>query len=76
MPETFRIAPADRVPDGASVCHYDELDGPAKERFPALAGASDATTSDPAFESTADRCDLVKFTGYYHIERRRTASTS
>lgn len=69
MPATFRIEPADRVPDGARVCHYDELDGPAKERLPALAGAAGSTTSDPAFESTVEDCDVVKFTDYYRIER-------
>ena len=69
MPATFRIEPADRVPDGARVCHYDELDAPAKERLPNHADPTGSTTSDPAFESTVRSCDLVKFTDYYRIER-------
>jgi hypothetical protein len=69
MAPTFRIRPATGVPDGARVCHYDELEEPAKESFPALAGSASATTTDAAFESTADSCDLVKFTDYYEIER-------
>lgn len=69
MPSRIRIAPADEVPEGARVCHYDELAAPAKERFPALAGAGDATTSDPALGRAADSFDLVKFTDYYTIER-------
>lgn len=69
MPSTIRIAPADEVPEGARVCHYDELAAPAKERLPALAGTTGATTSDPAFQRMAEVCDLVKFTDYYTIER-------
>lgn len=69
VPSTFRIAPAEEVPEGASVCHYDELAGPAKERLPALAESSGTVTADPAFESAAERYDLVKFTDYYRIER-------
>lgn len=66
---TFHIAPADEIPEGASVCHIDELDEPAKERLPAIAGGDCATTTDRAFESTAESCDVVKFTDYYRIER-------
>lgn len=69
MTPTFRIAPTDRIPEGASVGHIDELEEPAKERLPSVAGATGATTDDPAFESTADSYDLVKFTDYYRIER-------
>lgn len=73
MAPTFRIAPAEEVPEGASVGHIDELDEPAKERLPAVADAAGTTTSDPAFESTAERFDLVKFTDYLRIERCRPA---
>lgn len=69
MPGTFRIAPAEEVPEGADVCHIDELAEPAKERLPAVAGRTGTTTDDPAFESTVERCDVVKYTDYYVIER-------
>ena len=69
MTPTFRIAPADGIPEGASVGHIDELEEPAKERLPAVANGGDATTDDPAFASTADRFDLVKFTDYYRVDR-------
>ena len=69
MPPAFQIAPADEVPEGARVCHYDELDESAKQRLPALAGTSAETTADPALASTAETCDLVKFTDYYRVER-------
>ena len=70
MPSTYHIAPADEIPPGARVCHIDELEEAAKERLPALAGATGTTTSDRAVASIAERCDLVKFTDYYAIERR------
>ena len=69
MPPTFRIAPADEVPEGADVGHIDELSEPAKERLPAVANGGDTTTDDPVFASTADRYDVVKFTEYYRVER-------
>lgn len=69
MTPTFRISPADEVPEGAIVGHIDELDESAKERLPAVASGNGATTDDPAFESTADSYDVVKFTDYYRIER-------
>ena len=69
MPPTFRIAPTEDVPEGAEVCHYDELAAPAKERLPEVADPSGTVTADPVFESTAESCDLVKFTDYYRIER-------
>ena len=70
MAPTYHITPSERVPDGARVCHFDELDEPAKERLPGLVGGAGATTTDRAFEATARRCDVVKFTDYYRIERR------
>ena len=69
MTPTFRIAPADEVPEGADVGHIDELSEPAKERLPLLANGGGTTTDDPVFASTAERYDVVKFTDYYHIER-------
>lgn len=69
MPQTFHIAPAEEIPEGASVGHIDELRQPAKERLPLLADERGTTTDDPAFESTADRYDVVKFTDYYRIDR-------
>lgn len=69
MTPTFRIAPADEIPEGARVGHIDELDESAKERLPAVASVCGATTDDPAFESAAERYDVVKFTDYYSIER-------
>lgn len=69
MTPTFRISPADEVPEEAAVGHIDELEEAAKERLPAVAGRTGATTDDPAFESAADRYDLVKFTDFYRIER-------
>ena len=69
MPPTFRIAPAEEVPEGADVGHIDELREPAKERLPLLANGGSETTDDPALESTAERFDVVKFTDYYRIER-------
>ena len=69
MPQTFRIARTEEIPEGASVGHIDELRGPAKERLPLVASGGCATTQDPAFESAAERYDVVKFTEYYRIER-------
>lgn len=69
MTPTFRIAPAEEIPEGASVGHIDELRGPAKERLPLVADGGVVTTQDPAFESTAARYDVVKFTDFYRIER-------
>lgn len=69
MPPSFQIELAEEVPDDARVCHYDELDEPAKHRLPAVTGSTDSTTSDPAFETAAEACDVVKFTEYYRIER-------
>lgn len=69
MPPTFRIAPADEVPEGADVGHIDELEEPAKERLPLVANGGSETIDDPAFASTAERYDVVKFTEYYRIER-------
>lgn len=66
---SYRIEPAEEIPDGASVCHYDELDESAKHRLPTVTRRGGSTTSDPAFETTAESCDLVKFTDYYTIER-------
>ena len=69
MTPTFRIAPTEEVPRGADVGHVDELESPARERLPVVANGSETTTDDPAFASTADRFDLVKFTDYYRVER-------
>lgn len=69
MPASYRIEPAEEIPDGASVCHYDELDESAKYRLPDVVGSGQTTTTDPAFESTAETCDLVKFTDFFRIER-------
>lgn len=69
MPPTVRIEPAEEVPTGACVCHYDELADAAKQRLQAVAGASASTTSDRALEAAAEDCDLVKFTDYYRLER-------
>lgn len=69
MAPRFHIAPAEDIPEGAQVCHYDELAAPAKERLPEVADQSGTVTADPAFESTVESCDLVKFTDYYRIER-------
>ena len=69
MPPTFSIAPAEEIPEGASVGHIDELRGPAKERLPLVADGGVVKTQDPAFGPTAERYDVVKFTEYYRIER-------
>ena len=69
MTPTFRIAPADRIPEGARVGHIDELEEPAKERLASVADDGGTTTDDPAFASTADSYDLVKFTDYYRVDR-------
>jgi hypothetical protein len=69
MPPTVRIAPAEGLPEGASVGHIDELRRPAKERLPELVGDGGTTTEDAALGTTADRFDVVKFTEYYEIQR-------
>ena len=68
MDRSIRISVADSVPDTARVCHYDELDESAKERFPTLLECSNVTC-DPALVEILARYDYVKFTEYYSLKR-------
>lgn len=59
------------VPDDVRVCHYDELGEPAKERFPALADGTGATSVEDGVAAAFGECDLVKYTEYYEVARGR-----
>lgn len=66
MDREVRLTKTDCVPNTATVCHYDELDEPAKESFPQLADRTN-TTIDPELAATLTTYDYVKYTEYYRI---------
>lgn len=66
MSPQVTLQQVEEVPADSRVCHYDELEESAKERFPVIAdgetGAVDRSTATQFRE-----CDLVKYTDYYEI---------
>ena len=65
------IKQVDDVPEDASVCHYDELEETGQHRF-AEAVRSLRERDAPGTltgDTEVTRCDIVKFTEYYLLER-------
>lgn len=69
MSESITLEPVEEVPPNSRVCHYDELDEPAKETLPSLANGTNGAVENAVLESFRG-CDLVKFTDYYQVSVR------
>lgn len=69
MVARLELATVDTVPDGARICHYDELGDEAKQYLSEAVRAGDENEIGPAAEREMADCDLVKFTEYYRISR-------
>ena len=61
------VSPTDSVAPEASVAHYDQLVGPAKDRFPELVARQSATVNAQTAAELL-QCEFVKFTDYYRVE--------
>ncbi|WP_120245216.1 hypothetical protein [Halopiger aswanensis] len=66
MGQKVTLERIEEVPAESRVCHYDELDEPAKATLPALANDGTVTVDGAAAADFRD-CDLVKYTDYYAI---------
>lgn len=66
MARKMIVEEVDAVSGDAHVCHYDELDEEAKQRFPSAVGSGEVPVEEE-LEDLRD-CDLVKFTSYYAVE--------
>lgn len=66
MTPDVTVEPAESIPDGSCICHYDELEQQAKEQFPRLTDTNDARVSDPIADDLR-RCDVIKYTRYYTV---------
>lgn len=68
MEKRITVQDVTEVPAEACVCHYDELDTPAKERFPGILGKEEAEARIDAETADAFRsCELIKFTDWYEV---------
>lgn len=67
MTSTITVESVERVPEGVRVRDYDELDEPAKHRFPKLVEDEGTTRVEPDVEQSFEDCVLVKFTDYYLV---------
>ena len=67
MSPNIKIRPVEEVPTDSAVCHYDELEEGAKERFPHLATSNGAVSIDHSTATELSAVDLVKYTDYYAV---------
>lgn len=56
----------DDVPRDSRVCHYDELESPAKERLSALVERDSSSVGEDVLAGF-HCCEIVKFTDYYEL---------
>lgn len=73
MTPDIELQQVDEVPCGSRVCHYDELDPPAKEQFSTLVERDTPSVGEDVIEGL-DSCEIVKFTDYYEISIDRPDS--
>lgn len=67
MSPCVSLTRVNQIPVDSRVCHYDELDESAKERFPELSDDRSASI-DAKTARSFEACDLIKYTDYYEID--------
>lgn len=66
MSPEIELEQIDEVPGDSRVCHYDELESPAKERLSSLIERDTHSVEENVVKGF-NCCDVVKFTDYYEI---------
>lgn len=66
MTPEIKLRQVEEVPSDSRVCHYDELEPPAKERLSGLI-ERDAPAVGEEIVAGFNSCEFVKFTDYYRI---------
>jgi hypothetical protein len=70
-PTRVGLEPVGEVPETASVCHFDELEGPLQEAVVSACLRGEGAEFEAHCESGQIDdcpCDIVKFTDYYRVD--------
>ena len=71
MASQVTVKQVDDVPEDACVCHFDELEERGQHRFAEAVKSlrEQEEAGELAADTAVSRCDIVKFTEYYLLER-------